>query len=188
MSQQFQAEEIKDITRRIAELRDACGYTPEEFAEKLGISTEIYLAYEQNASTIPISQICNIANLCGVDLSEIMTGVSAKLTTLQVVRAGEAAGVKRYPGYHLEDLAYRYAGKVMQPMMATLYPDDPEPAPVTHGGQEFNYVLEGVVNLHWNGKIYTLNPGDCAYFNPTYLHGQSCGSDTPARFLTIIAE
>lgn len=188
MNEKFGTEEIRDITRRIAELRDACGYTPEEFAEKLGLSTEEYLAYEQNASTIPISQICNIANLCGVDLSEIMTGVSAKLTSLQIVRSGEAASAKRYPGYHLEDLAYRFSGKVMQPMLATLYPDDPEPAPVTHGGQEFNYVLEGVVNFHFGGKVYSLNAGDCAYFNPTYPHGQSCGSDKPARFITIIAE
>lgn len=188
MNERFETEEIKDIARRIAELRDACGFTPEEFAKELGLSTEKYLSYEENASTIPISLICNIANLCGVELSEIMTGVSAKLTTLQVVRSGEAAGVKRYPGYHLEDLAYRYSGKVMQPMMANLYPDDPEPAPAVHGGQEFNYVLEGVVNLKWNGKVYTLNAGDCVYFNPTYPHGQTCGSDKPAKFLTIIAE
>lgn len=189
MREKFENDEIKEITRRIAELRDACGYTPEEFAAKLGISAESYLAYEQNASTIPISQICNIANLCGVELSEIMTGVSAKLHTMQIVRNGDATGIDRYPGYHMEDLAYRFAGKEMQPMLVNLYPDDPEqPTQVTHGGQEFNYVLKGVVRLHWNGKAYLLYPGDSVYFDATFLHGQSCGSDEPAQFLTVIAE
>ena len=86
-----QNQEVIEITRRITELRDACGYTPEEFAAKLNIPLDTYLAYEQNASIIPVSQICNIANLCGVDLSEIMTGVSAKLKTIQIVRSGEGA-------------------------------------------------------------------------------------------------
>jgi len=82
-----QNQEVIEITQRITELRDACGYTPEEFATKLNIPLDTYLAYEQNASIIPVSQICNIANLCGVDLSEIMTGVSAKLKTIQIVRS-----------------------------------------------------------------------------------------------------
>lgn len=187
MEEKFE-QDVREITQRITELRDACGYTPEEFAAKLGIEPETYLAYEQNASAIPVSQICNIANLCGVDLSEIMTGVSAKLHTMQIVRAGEGKGIERYPGYHLEDLAHLFANKTMQPIMVNLYPQDPPATLARHGGQEFNYVLEGVVNLHWGGKVYPLKAGDCVYFDPTHEHGQSCGGDTPARFLTVIAE
>ena len=33
-----------------------------------------------------------------------------------------------------------------------------------------------------------MNPGDSIYFNPTIPHGQRCGSDVKARFLTVIAE
>lgn len=188
MAEKFEHEDIREITRRIAELRDACGYTPEEFANELGIPAEKYIAYEENASTIPVSLICNIAKLCGVELSEIMTGVSAKLHTLQIVRSGEATGIERYPGYHMEDLAHRFAGKTMQPMLVNLYPDDEIPAMAKHGGQEFNYVLEGTVDLYWNGKVYTLNKDDSVYFNPTYDHAQHCHGDAPAKFITIIAE
>ena len=31
-----------DVAKRIAELRDVCGYTQEELAEELGIDAEIY--------------------------------------------------------------------------------------------------------------------------------------------------
>lgn len=183
-----QNQEVVEITQRIAELRDACGYTPEEFAAKLNIPLETYLAYEHNASIIPVSQICNIANLCGVDLSEIMTGVSAKLKTIQIVRSGEGESMERYPGYHLKDLACRFSGKVMQPILVRLDPNDPPPTLARHGGQEFNFVLEGVVDLHWDGKVFPLYPGDCVYFDPAFTHGQSCGSESTAQFLTIIAE
>lgn len=188
MEERFANESVREITQRIAELRDACGYTIEEFARELGIDSAVYEAYEQNASAIPVSLICNIANLCGVELSEIMTGISAKLHTLQIVKKGEAAGMRRYPGYRLEDLAHRFAGKTMQPIMVTILPDDP-PAPlVAHGGQEFNYVLEGTVELQWGEKSYILEPGDCVYFDPSHEHGQRCAGETRARFLTVIAD
>ena len=188
MDGNFEQDNVREITRRIAELRDACGYRQEEFAQKLGIDPKIYEAYEENASAIPVSLICNIANLCGVELAEIMTGTSAKLHTLQIVRAGEAKSMKRYPGYRLEDLAHRFANKTMQPIMVTILPED-LPAPlVSHGGQEFNYVLEGSIELRWGEKSFVLEAGDSVYFDPAHQHGQRCVGEKPARFLTIIAE
>ena len=41
---------------------------------------------------------------------------------------------------------------------------------------------------HDLGKEFTLNQGDSIYFNPTIPHGQRCGGNIPARFVTIIAE
>ena len=35
---------------------------------------------------------------------------------------------------------------------------------------------------------FVMNPGDSIYFNPTIPHGQRCGGDVKARFLTVIAE
>lgn len=184
----FENDSVKEITQRIIELRDVCGYTQEEFAERLGISAETYKAYEENASGIPISLICNIANICGVELSEIMTGQSANLRTIQVVKKGCASKAERYPGYHLEDMAYRFAEKVMQPFYAILKPDDPPAALAIHGGQEFNYVLEGTMELQWGDRVYILEPGDSAYFDPNRPHGQRCHGEEEVRFITVIAE
>ena len=54
--------------------------------------------------------------------------------------------------------------------------------------KEFNYVVEGTVIVTFDDKEITLEKGDCIYFNPTHPHGQKCGGDTPATFLTMIAE
>ncbi|MFR0868670.1 MAG: cupin domain-containing protein [Adlercreutzia sp.] len=55
-------------------------------------------------------------------------------------------------------------------------------------GQEFNLVIEGTVVVTWADKEFELNAGDSIYFNPEHPHGQRCGSDVPAKFVTIIAE
>ncbi len=40
----------------------------------------------------------------------------------------------------------------------------------------------------WGDKEFELNAGDSIYFNPECPHGQRCGGDVPAKFVTIIAQ
>ena len=129
-----------------------------------------------------------MANRFGVEFTEILTGTAAKLDTYQVVKAGEGREVDRLPGYHFEDLAWRYTHKIMQPLLVMLDPSDEPAALVTHSGQEFNYVLEGTVIVTFDDREFTLDAGDSIYFNPMHRHGQRCGSDVPAKFLTFITE
>lgn len=179
---------FKELGERISGLRDACGYTQEELAKELNLELSVYQAYEENGKDIPISVIYEIANLCGVDFTEIMTGVRAKLDTYHVVKSGKGRAIDRYPGYSFEDLAFRYGGKIMQPLLVTLEPSDKPESLVKHPGQEFNYVLSGTVCVNFDGTELILETGDSVYFNPTYPHGQRCVGDKPAVFLTVISE
>ncbi len=180
--------QFKELAQRIAGLRDACGFTIEEFAEKLGVDTEVYRAYEETGFDVPASMLMHIANVCKVDMAVLLTGGSAHLNTFQVVRAGKGQVVDRFPGYHFQDLAYNYFGKVMQPLLVTLDPSDEPAELVTHVGQEFNYVTEGKVILVFADREVELNVGDSVYFNPQMPHGQRCGGDVPATFVTMITE
>lgn len=187
----YSANDLKDlqqIAARIRELREVCGYTPEQLAQELDIDLSVYKGYEENGENIPISTIYHIANKFGVDFTEILTGASAKLDTYHIVRRGKGSDISRYPGYRFEDLAFRYRDKVMQPLLVTLDPSDEPAAPVTHAGQEFNLVLEGSVAVLFDDQEFILSPGDSIYFNPTHPHGQRCAGAVKARFLTVIAE
>lgn len=180
--------EFEQIGLRIKGLREACDIGREELAAELGVDVPTYDAWEATGADIPISALYHIASRFGVDLSEILTGTAAKLDTYQVVRAGEGREVDRYPGYHFHDLAWRFAGKIMQPLLVTLDPSDAPAALVTHSGQEFNLVLQGTVGVTFDDKEFALEPGDSIYFNPAHPHGQKCLGDVPAVFVTIIAE
>ena len=179
---------LREIGQRIEGLREACDVSREDMAADLEVSLETYTSWEESGADVPISAIYHMAQRFGVEMTEILTGTAAKLDTFQVVRAGEGREVERYPGYHFEDLAFRYRNKIMQPLEVTIDPSDDPAKLVTHGGQEFNIVLEGTLVVVWGDREFTLNPGDCIYFNPTIPHGQRCASEVPARFVTIIAE
>lgn len=180
--------EFEQIGLRIKGLREACEIPREEIAEELGVSVETYAGWEETGADVPISAIYHIANRFGVDLTELLTGGEARLDTFQVVKAGQGRTVDRYPGYHYRDLAWRFGKKVMQPLLVTLDPSDEPAALVTHQGQEFNLVLSGTVIVAYDDKELRLEAGDSIYFNPTHPHGQKCGGDVPAQFVTIIAE
>lgn len=180
--------ELKDLGTRIAGLRDACGYEQSEFAAQLGIEPEVLASYEETGFDIPISVLMHAARLCDVDMGVLLTGSSTHLDTYQVVRAGEGRVVDRLPDYHFEDLAYNYNNKVMQPLLVTLDASDEPAELVTHGGQEFNYVVAGKVILVFEDKEIELDVGDSVYFNPRLPHGQRCGSSQRAVFVTIITD
>lgn len=181
-------KEFNEISARIRELREVCGYSQKQLAEELGVDEAVYAGYEQDGENIPISVIYEIANKFGVDFTEIVTGVGAKLDTYHIVKCGEGKSVSRFPGYRFEDLAFRYNRKIMQPLLVTLDPSDKPADLVVHPGQEFNLVLEGSIAVIFEGKELILNEGDSIYFNPTHPHGQKCCGDKKARFLTMIAE
>ncbi len=182
------SNEFNEIAARLRELREVSDYTVEQLAGELDIDVEVYRSYEENGKDIPISVIYAVANKFGVDFTEIVTGVPAKLDSYHIVRRGHGKVVNRNPEYYFEDLAFRYYGKIMQPLLVTLEPTDKPAGLISHSGQEFNMVLEGTVIVNYDGEEYTLTAGDSIYFNPTKLHGQRCGGNTKARFLTVIAE
>lgn len=182
------ASEMEEIGLRIKGLREACDVTEEDMAEELGVCIETYRQWEATGADVPISAIYHLARTFGVEFTEILTGTAAKLDSYQMVKSGEGREVDRYPGYYYEDLAWRYSNKIMQPLLVILDPSDEPAKLVTHGGQEFNLVLEGTVIVTWDEKEFVLNAGDSLYFNPEHPHGQRCGGDVPAKFVTIIAE
>jgi mannose-6-phosphate isomerase-like protein (cupin superfamily) len=104
-----------------------------------------------------------------------------------VVRQGRGVSVERYEGYKFTALAANYIGRQLDPMIVDITPSDGTPKLVTHGGQEFNYVLEGRIVVTIGKQEFTLEAGDSVYFNPRIPHGQRAAG-VPSRFLTIINE
>lgn len=181
------SEDLKMIPARIRELREILELTVEQMAEKLSISSEVYKGYEDGRADISISTLYEIAAILGTDLTVLLTGESPRMEYQSVVRAGEGISIDRYPGYAFSSLAYNFIGRVMEPLLVTISPEENPPAMIIHTGQEFNYVLKGTVKVTVGKREYILNPGDSIYFDPGQPHGQEAVGGE-AAFLTVINE
>jgi len=175
------------IPGRIKELREILDIGAGEMALGIEIPEEVYCKYESGELDIPISVLYKIAVRLGVDATVLLTGEDPRMDTASVCRRGKGVRIERYPGYEFSSLAYNFKGRTIEPLLVFLDPSKESAAPVTHSGQEFNYVIEGKVKITIGQREYILETGDCIYFDAGLPHGQAA-LDGPAQFITIIQE
>ena len=181
-------EQIKNIADRIRDLREIAGKDVGNAARELGLTTELYQKYESGEIEIPVSIMYEISNMYNVELTEILTGEAPTLSTWCFVRKGGGVDVERTTKYKYQSLAYNFAHKKSEPFIVTVAPEG-EDIPVhlnVHPGQEFNYVVEGVLKIVINNRELILNEGDSLYFDSSSPHGMKAVGDKPARFVAII--
>jgi transcriptional regulator with XRE-family HTH domain len=175
------------IPGRIRELREILEISAFDMAADIGMSLETYTRYENGEQDIPISVLYGIANRLGTDVTVLITGEDPKMASAAVCRKGKGVKVERYPGYEYSSLAYNFKGRTMEPLQVFLDPSRPQAEPVSHHGQEFNFVTEGRVKVTVGGSDHILAAGDSIYFDARLPHGQSA-VDGPAQFITLIQE
>jgi mannose-6-phosphate isomerase-like protein (cupin superfamily) len=180
-------DNLTQIPGRIKELREIMEISVIDMARETGIPLETYQGYESGVLDIPISALYKISAHLGVDATVLLTGEDPRMDTASVCRSGQGVKVERYPGYEFSSLAYNFKGRTMEPLMVYLDTAKAPAAPVTHAGQEFNYVVEGTVKVTVGKRDYILEKGDTLYFDAGLPHAQSAVKN-PAQFITIIQD
>jgi quercetin dioxygenase-like cupin family protein/DNA-binding XRE family transcriptional regulator len=179
--------QITQIPGRIKELRDILEISAMDMARDIGIALETYQKYETGDLDIPISVLYKISAQLRVDATVLLTGEDPRMDTASVCRRGKGVRIERYPGYEFSSLAYNFKGRTIEPLQVYLDPSKEAAAPVSHSGQEFNYVIEGKVKVTVGSREYILETGDSIYFDAGLPHGQAA-LEGPAQFITIIQE
>ena len=182
-------EQLVEIGGRLKGLRNIMDIPVETMAKDLKLDVKEYLAYEQGGRDFSFSFLFNAANILGVDLLDIMSGETPKLTTCALVRRGEGYDVMRKEAYEYKHLAFTFKDKKAEPFMVTVTPDKGETEQLhSHDGQEFNYMVSGRMEFHIDGMVYTLEEGDSVYFDSSIPHAMKAVSGQPARFLAVVVK
>ena len=176
-----------EIPGRIKELREVLEISAMDIAKEIDVSMDTYLKYEGGELDIPISVIYKISALLGVDATVLLTGEDPRMDSASVCRKGKGVKIERYPGYEFSSLAYNFKGRTLEPLLVYLDPSKKAADPVSHYGQEFNYIVEGKVKIKIGDREHILEAGDSIYFNAGLPHAQSA-VEGPAQFITIIQE
>lgn len=178
--------QLKEIGLRLADLREISGLSTAEMAEKLDISDEVYQSYEKGEADFSISFLHNAAIILGVDIIDIMSGESPKLSNFTIVKNGKGLSVDRSESYNYKHLAYTFRGNTADPYLVTMEPGDTVPVMHEHDGQEINYVLSGKMQKFIGDVSYELEEGDTAYFNSAIPHAEKNIGDSTLKFLAVV--
>lgn len=182
------SEQVAQIASRVRALREIEDMTEEEVAKRMGIPLGEYEACERGEVDIPISFLTRAAQVFGVEVHELLTGSTPKLRRYFLCRSGRGEEVKRMNrDYRYHSLAYNFRDKAIEPFQVTIQPDDPDAETDlnTHPGQEFDYILSGIMRLIIGHKELLLYAGDSIYFDSTLPHGMKAIGG-PVTFLAIV--
>ncbi len=183
-------EKIREVADRVRGIRLDMNLTEEEMAEKVGISTEEYKKYENGEKDFNFTFVYKLANVAGVEISELMEGSAPALTTYAVTRKGEGRPIARREGYKYLRLGSRFKSKLAEPFRVIIpYSEEALNPPyelVTHVGQEMNIVVRGTLKVMIGDAVEILNPGDSIFFDSSTPHGEFAIGGEDCEFYAII--
>lgn len=177
----------QEIAQRMRGIREDCELTQQQAADHLGIPLEEYQIYEAGEKELHVSIMHDFCNLVGIDLTELITGTSPKLSHITIVRKGQGVGTERNKAYGYQNLAYNFANRKLEPFLVTVAPNDSLEIPVSvHSGHEYHYCLEGRFIMKIDEHEYVVEEGDSIYFVSSSPHGMKALDGKPAKILVII--
>ena len=107
--------ELKEIASRIKEMREIMGWSVSQMAEKTDTTDEQYLAFESGSLDIPFSFIHKCALAFDVEMTELLEGHSARLSSYTVTRKGGGQETAKEDGINIMNLAPKFRDKIAQP-------------------------------------------------------------------------
>ena len=190
MQVQTSSNQLMEVALRIRELREIVGYTPEEMAQRTGISEEQYQTYEKGAADLPFTFLHKCAQVFGVELIQLLEGQSAKLSSYTVTRKGMGLVTASEDGIMIQNMAALFRKKIATPYYVTYqYSPELQNAPihtVTHGGQEFDLVIRGAMKIQVGEHTEILREGDSIFYDSSTPHGMIAIDGEPCVFLAMI--
>lgn len=181
-------EAIKQIGERLKGLREALDLTTEDVAKTCGITKEKYEQMESGDTELSVSTLQKIAKTYGVELDALMFGEEPHMSGYFLTRRGKGLSVERRKAYKYQSLASGFRGRKADPFIVKVdpKPDDTFLEKNSHGGQEFDMVLGGRMELTIGNKVLTLDKGDSIIFDATQPHCMRALDGKTVTFLAII--
>jgi len=179
-------EQLREIGRRLTVLRNIAEVTAEKFCTDTGVTAQELAAYENGEQDFSFSFLYNAARTLGVDVMDLISGDSPRLSGWCLVKKGEGYAIDRRSAYKYNHLAFTFRDKKAEPFLVTVEPKENEPALHSHEGQEFNWMVSGRMKFFIAENQYTLEPGDSVYFNASIPHAMQALDEKPAQFLAVV--
>ena len=185
----------KIIGEKIKKIRESKHLLVDEIVERTGISIEQITRIENNEELPSLAPLIKIARALGVrlgtflddqqELGPVVCRRKERTNDKGIGFSNNAKTIHKNMSYYA--LSQDKSGRHMEPFLI-----DVMPAQVadfvfsSHEGEEFIYVMEGVIEINYGQDIYLLEEGDSIYYDSIVDHHVHAGNEYPAKILGVI--
>ncbi len=188
-----------NVGTRIRRMREAQDVSAAKLAELAGCDEAKVKSIEEGTTVPSIGMVVKLSRALGSHMGRIIHNGGAGVEVFSVVSDGDgtecgqrncATVAPTGQGYSYRSLVQpEICGQGMEPFMVEF---DPTAAatvtPATHQGEEFLHVLEGNLELVYDGETFTLKKGDSIYIDSSKPHAiRGLGSKPPKALAVILS-
>ncbi len=181
---------LVEIANRIKEMREILGFSVADMAERTEVTVEEYIRYENGEIDFPFTFIHKCALAFGIEMTELLEGSTAHLSSYTVTRKGEGGNTAKEEGITIQNLAPKFKGKIAEPYWVRYeYSAEQQNKPIhltTHSGQEFDLVLSGSLLVQVGPHKELLHEGDSIYYNSSTPHGMIAVGGQDCVFCAVV--
>jgi len=190
-SQEAPADPTLPVGQRIRQSRESKGLSLEDLAQRTGLPEAMLAEVENESASPPLGVLVKLGKALDMRWGSLISGGGESPYT--VVRVADRQRMSRQAsqkgtsyGYTYETLAPHKTNRSMEPFIVTLQPSGGEAPPSAHDGQEFIYVLDGVMEALVDDALEILGTGDSIYYDSTVPHLLRPHGDQPVQILAVI--
>jgi transcriptional regulator with XRE-family HTH domain len=185
----------KIIGAKIKAMRQAKQLGLAEVAERSGLSIEQIERIENDVDFPSLAPLIKIARVLGVrlgtfldDQSELGPVICRKGDNREdntISFSNNGAGSHKHMDYH--SLSQDKSVRHMEPFLIDIAPSkNADFILSTHEGEEFIYVLEGIVEINYGKATYILEEGDSIYYDSIVAHHVHAYAQNTAKIIGVV--
>lgn len=172
-----------DIGGKLKLLRIGKQLTQEELANRCELSKGFISQIENNLTSPSIATLIDILNTLGTNLQEFFNENKNEQINFSTDDMFEKENSELK--YTVKWLVPNAQKNDMEPIMLTLDSFGKYILEEPHEGEEFGYVLSGVIFLHLGNKKVKVKKGESFYFKPTSNHYIENASKAEAKIIWV---
>jgi transcriptional regulator with XRE-family HTH domain len=168
-------EGVEALGQKIKALRENKGMSLDAMSKMTGFDVETLSKIETNEIQPQLGTVIKLSKALDSALGRLVSGQGDKLYS--ITRKSERKSALRSPSskrgnqklYTYKSLAPEVKGRHMEALLVQLE-DYPDQEMSVHEGEEFIFVLDGIVLLKIGEEVFELDRGDSAYYLSTTPH------------------
>ncbi len=175
---------LSEIADKIKELRKSKGYTLKDLADKTELSVSFLSQVENGSSSLAITSLKKLADAFGVPMTHFFHDMSTHTYHVKVEEQ-ETFKMEGLPS-EFTRISGDFSGRILESMIVTIPGMQKHGHKYSHPGEEFAYVIEGVLIVDIEEKQFLVQAGDSIHYPSSISHQWSNPLATPVKILSVI--
>ncbi len=184
---------MKNVGEKIKSVREAKNISLEDAAERAGLTVEQIQTIEEKNILPSLTPLMKIARALGVRLGTFLDDqenfgpvLCRKDAQEESIRFSNNTS-KETKNMDYFSLAASKTDRHMEPFIIEVSPAGTEQFHLSsHEGEEFIYVLEGIIEINYGHDTYVLNAGESIYYDSIVDHHVHATKDHSAKILAVV--